>query len=239
MAKEKTINIDGVHVLLLKSSRSKRMSISIKPFVGVRVSVPRLTPFWMAERFAKSRIDWVKENLSKVKTVEDQQTIFTEKTEFKTFTHSLEIRYSEIEQLKVRVNSDVISVLCPKNVNLSDDSIQQEIRKGIECALRKEAKAYLPSRIKELADSNNLEYNNVAIKNTKTRWGSCSHQNNINLNLQLMRLPNHLIDYVILHELAHTIVKNHSRDFWNYLDSICPNSKVLDREMKQYNTRIY
>ena len=239
MAKEKTLEIDNVAVRFVKSKRAKRMSISIKPFVGVRVSVPRLTPFWMAEKFAKSRIDWVKLNLSKVKIVEDQQTIFTEEGEFNTYSHSLEIKQSEVEQILVRVSSNVISVTYPKTINISNDIVQQEIRKGIERALRKEAKEYLPKRLEKLAQENDLEYNNVAIKNTKTRWGSCSHQNNINLNLQLMRLPIELIDYVILHELAHIKVKNHSRDFWNFLEAICPNSKMLDKEMKQHNTKIY
>ena len=79
----------------------------------------------------------------------------------------------------------------------------------------------------------------MAIKNTKTRWGSCSFKNNINLSLHLMRLREELIDYVILHELVHTKVKNHSIEFWTTLDIHCPNSKNLDRELKKYSLRIF
>lgn len=237
--KEKALKIDDIAITLYKSKRAKRMSISLKPFVGVRVSVPRLTPFWMAERFVTSRIDWIKSNLPKMESIENQQTIFTEESDFKTYSHSLQIRCIEVEKISVRVSSGVISITYPKNINVSNDTVQQEVRKGIERALRKEAKEYLPKRLKELAQQSNLEFKAVAIKNTKTRWGSCSHQNNINLNLHLMRLPNRLIDYVILHELAHTKVKNHSKSFWDFLESILPNSKALDREMKQYNTKIY
>ena len=59
------------------------------------------------------------------------------------------------------------------------------------------------------------------------------------LSLHLMRLPNHLIDYVILHELVHTKVKNHSRDFWQLLDIVSGNAKKLDREVKEYSIEIY
>ena len=76
---------------------------------------------------------------------------------------------------------------------------------------------FLINRINELADKYGFIFNKVSIRNQKTRWGSCSKNNNISLNIQLMRLSNSLIDYVILHELVHTIVKNHSILFWNTL----------------------
>ena len=93
--------------------------------------------------------------------------------------------------------------------------------------------------IRVLAEKYKFKYKNVAIKNAKTRWGSCSFINNINLSLHLMRLPDHLIDYVILHELVHTKIKNHSRDFWQLLDIVSGNAKKLDREVKEYKIQIY
>ena len=63
--------------------------------------------------------------------------------------------------------------------------------------------------------------------------------NNINLSLHLMRLPDRLVDYVILHELSHTKVKNHSKEFWSLLDSVSGNARKLDREVKECNIQIY
>ena len=114
-----------------------------------------------------------------------------------------------------------------------------KFEKAIERAWRQEAKEYLPERVKTLAAKHKFQYKKVAIKNSKTRWGSCSYDNSINLSLHLMRLPNHLIDYVILHELVHTKVKNHSRDFWQLLDIVSGNAKKLDREVKEYSIEIY
>ena len=90
-----------------------------------------------------------------------------------------------------------------------------------------------------MAEKHKFKYKNVAIKNAKTRWGSCSFENNINLSIHLMRLSNHLVDYVILHELVHTKIKNHSRDFWQLLDIVSGNAKKLDREVKEYRIQIY
>ena len=78
-------------------------------------------------------------------------------------------------------------------------------------------------------------YNKVTIRNQKTRWGSCSGKNNINLNMKLMNIPNHLIDYVILHELVHTKVKNHRPLFWGSLDIYVGNAKAIDKELKKYS----
>ena len=97
------------------------------------------------------------------------------------------------------------------------------------------AKEFLEGRIKELADKFGFVYNKITIRNQKTRWGSCSGKNNINLNMQLMNIPNHLIDYVLLHELVHTIVKNHSPLFWTTLDRYVGNAKAIDKELKKYS----
>ena len=93
--------------------------------------------------------------------------------------------------------------------------------------------------LKYFAEKFNLKYNKVVIKNQKTRWGSCSSKNNLNFNLNLMKLPEHLRDYVILHELAHTIEKNHQKPFWDLLDTLTDNNaKAWDKELNKYNLSI-
>ena len=79
--------------------------------------------------------------------------------------------------------------------------------------LRHKAKDYLPQRLEELSRLTGLKYNKVTIRAARTKWGSCTAQNNISLSLDLMTLPNHLIDYVLIHELCHTIHHNHSPKF--------------------------
>ena len=99
---------------------------------------------------------------------------------------------------------------------------------------RKVARKVLCRRIGELAQLHNFVYNRISIRKQKTRWGSCSSKNNINLNMNLLHLPSELMDYVLLHELVHTRVKNHSKDFWDELDTVVPNARIIDRKLKDY-----
>ena len=135
--------------------------------------------------------------------------------------------------------TDTEKMSYPENIPVRTPEIQEIIRNSIIKALRIEAKEYLPDRTYELAKKLGFKLNRVFIKNNKTLWGSCSGKNNINLNLHLLRLPSHLIDYVIIHELCHTVEKNHGKNFWALLDKVSGNAKGLDKQLKKYNTSIY
>ena len=100
--------------------------------------------------------------------------------------------------------------------------------------LRKAAKAYLPGRLRELAAEHGFSVNQVRIKHNVSNWGSCSVKGNINLNLNLMRLPADLQDYVMLHELCHLRYMNHGAEFHALLESLCPNHKALRKQLKEY-----
>ena len=203
------------------------------------MSVPYSVSFKKAKALTEKRISWIKHHLSKMQKAEGMLTVFDLDTTFKTRSHHLVLTFSDTETLKTVVRDHKISVAIPQSHNIEDAEVQNSIRQAIELAWRREAKLHLPGRVKELAEAHNFEYKNVAIKNSKTRWGSCSFDNNINLSLHLMRLPDHLIDYVILHELVHTRVKNHSKDFWQLLDIVSGEARKLDREVKTYAIKIY
>lgn len=87
--------------------------------------------------------------------------------------------------------------------------------------MRKEAKKALPPRLDYFAQKHGFHYNRVAIKHNSTNWGSCSKKNNINLNLNLVRLPQALSDYVLLHELSHLRHHNHGHGFYLLLETLC------------------
>ena len=104
--------------------------------------------------------------------------------------------------------------------------------------LRKEAKEYLPDRLQVLAGMHGFTYGSIRIAKSKSRWGSCSSKKNISLSLFLMQLPSHLIDYVILHELCHTVEMNHSPKFWELLDKVCDEkAKALRKELKTFHAK--
>jgi hypothetical protein len=99
---------------------------------------------------------------------------------------------------------------------------------------RAEATNQLVNRLNELSEQYGLSYNKVFVRNQRTRWGSCSSKNNISLNMMLVRLPDEMIDYVLLHELVHTRIKNHSHAFWAELNKFVKDAKGLSKKMNEY-----
>lgn len=175
-------------VSYIKSRRARRITLSVKPWRGVRITIPWYSAYREAEHFLFQNMDWLKEKIKQARSYEDN--------------NSRPLTSAE--------------------------------RKAAEEILRQRALDYLPGRTDCLARQHGFSYRRVSIRRSRTRWGSCSPVNNINLSIFLMQLPRHLIDYVILHELVHTIHKNHSPVFWKLLDHHTGNAKALAREMKQY-----
>jgi len=179
----KKVHLEGIgEVLLEPSTRAKRINLSVGPFKGVRVGVPRRVSFKQAEKFARANAPWIKKHLEEAGQLE-----------------------RAVKDLKKTYSID-----------------------------RKLARKQLVARLDELCAEHGFRYNRVFVRNQKTRWGSCSERNNINLNINMIQLPAKLMDYAILHELVHTRVMNHSRRFWEELDKLVGDAKRLDWELKGY-----
>jgi predicted metal-dependent hydrolase len=236
----KTIKINSLDkIIIRKSNRAKHLSINIKPYKGVTVVIPGNVSFAEGERFARSKEEWILKHLTKIKQIENSQTVFDEKTNFKTANHKLIIKRGASTNVHVSINKTEVIIQYPAKYDVYEKFIQEAVKAGIIETLRIEAKIFLPERVNLLAEKFGFRYNRLFLKNIKTRWGSCSSQNNINLNIHLMRLPNELIDYVILHELTHTIHKNHGKQFWNALKEVLPESNQLNKKLKKYSPLIF
>ena len=237
---EKIISIDGIgNVLFKHSKRARHLSISIRPFAEARVSIPVGMSYDSAVRFVSERKAWIQKHLDRMKEFEEMQTQFDENSSYSTKHHKLILKKADRKSISVKLSKGKINVVYPTETDSNSIELQAAIRKGIERALKIEAKEYLPGKVNELAGKYNFKFNKLALKNIKSRWGSCSRKGNINLSIHLMRLPDHLIDYVILHELVHTVQHNHSPRFWNKLDSITGRAKSLDKELRKYRIAIY
>lgn len=168
--------------------------------------------------------------------------LLSDSTVMQTNTFKVEITRTERDNFYMQLDAKlgILHIACPKAANFADEEVQQILHSFIERALRHEAKRILPARLRALAEQYNFSFNNLRIANTKSRWGSCSTRGNINLSLSLMLLPDRLVDYVILHELCHTIEMNHSDRFWNLMNSVTNNQALaLRRELKHYHTKSF
>ncbi len=158
------------------------------------------------------------------------------------------IRYRPFEQVKVTIPGrmtfrDACKIIREnkaailngiKQKKYMEETIEKQVEKLPEMSIQA-AREKIIRRFYALANRHNFTFNRISIRNQKTRWGSCSGKNNINLNIRLAYLPPHLMDYVILHELLHTRIKNHSAAFWEALDAILPGAQGFRSELNQVN----
>lgn len=101
-------------------------------------------------------------------------------------------------------------------------------------ALADQALKIIPARVEYFARIIGVTYGNITIRNQKTRWGSCSSKGNLNFNYQLYYLPDELLDYVVIHELAHRRYMDHSKEFWAEVEKYCPDYRERRQQLKKY-----
>lgn len=221
-------------VELKKSARAKRIILKINQEGLPVVTIPQLVSYKVAEKFVYEHQDWLKKNL-----VERQPLILTPgKAIGRKHSLQFKIALNADAMPKATVKNGVILVTHPSDCDFMDEPVQKEAKKAAIRALRKEAEEYLPSLLHNLATKFNYSYKEVRIKAVQTRWGSCSSNRVINLSVWLMQLPDHLIDYVICHELAHLSHMNHSSLFWDEVSKMIPDYKLRKKELKNYAPRL-
>jgi predicted metal-dependent hydrolase len=180
----KTIDIAEVgKVILDKSARARRLSITVRPFGIARVAVPRAVSFQSAAQFAESKKAWLRTQYNRMESKEQTALRLLEQAPLETT----------------------------------------------------KARKRIVHRLEHLSATTGFVYSSVKIRNQKTRWGSCSYQNSLNLNIKLALLPRALMDYVIMHELVHTRIKNHGKRFWALLCSHIYNARELDHNLNLYS----
>lgn len=222
---------------LKKSSRAKKLRITVKPFDGVIITIPESISFKKAQTFAEANADWIKKQKAKMKELEAERT-YDFDAEFQTKFTTIKIISTSKEQPFLKQQKEELILAIPETADIKSKAWQELIKTQIEEQLRREAKAYLLPRTQQIAKEKGIEINKVNTRKAKTRWGSCSGKNNISLSIYLMTLPDELIDYVIYHELAHVKEKNHSAAFWAHLEDLLPGAKLLDKQLRDYSTAV-
>lgn len=159
----------------------------------------------------------------------------TENTRIETLTFTARIQPSHlIDDYLLSLKNNELIVFVPPKAEIAHPEVQQKIRNGVLQIMRMEAKRVLPEKTDALAKRFGLKYEQVKINSSRARWGSCSARKSINLSLYLLFLPQAYMEYVILHELAHTVEMNHSPRFWKLLSDMCgEDAKKISRALKK------
>jgi predicted metal-dependent hydrolase len=209
-----------------KSTRSIRLKIDARGQVSV--TMPFWLPYEAGVQFARSRQEWISQHQQDSgQPLAHGQII--------GMSHRLVFEASPVAQkITSRVDSTVVRVTHPSFQSYNDQAVQAVAEKASIRALRSQAEALLPDRLRLLASNHGFDYRSVQVKQLTGRWGSCDSKQNIVLNLYLMQLPWTLIDYVLLHELTHTIILRHGPDFWSAMRHILPDTQVRRKAIKAY-----
>ena len=212
-----------------KNRRSKNIKIRVKPDQSVHVSFPWFALSAEVVNFVNKNISWIVLQQQKMAAKKPESLI---ESVIRTKLHTIEIKKGE--KLEASRKKGLIEIWVD---DFESEKSRLFVQRIIESIYRFEAQKILPDRLMELAQKHGFLYNKVGIRNNKRNWGSCSARNNISLNLQMMKLPDDLIDYILLHELVHTKIKNHGPLFWQKLDEITgKKARVLAKEVRSYST---
>lgn len=213
--------------------RRSRLSRSVKLRLDARgdlsITLPQRAPMFLARQLLNDSRDNIRKSLLKIR----QHKPTYQHGDIIGKVHRLRIERHAARECTHRLSKSELIVYVPADATL--EMIQPAIHEGIAKVLRAQAKAYLPRRLDALAGQHGFSYEKLRFSSAGTRWGSCSSQGTISLNIWLMQLPFELIDYVILHELCHTRHMNHSDDFWGLLGEYCPTYRDLRRSLKQHH----
>lgn len=218
-------DIGTVTLYKRRTSRSLRLSIGLNG--EVRVSLPYWVPYRSAIEFAKNKASWIVSHQNdNTATLQHDQLIGK--------AHRLHFEPTSGQQTTTRLSLTDIRVHHPITTPVDHPDVQAKAHAASIKALRQEAEQLLPTRLAKLAEAYGFSFKSVAIKRLKSRWGSCSSNQEITLNLFLMQLPWPLIDYVLLHELTHTKIMQHGKPFWDELERHLPGARNLRQEINTH-----
>jgi predicted metal-dependent hydrolase len=225
-------------VSFIKSQRASRITVRIQRD-SLRVTLPPRGTQAEATLWLLENHNLILRKQEKIKKRQHKLLITDERT-LETYTFSVKVQKAERDNVHFRLKDDLLTIEYPADADIRTDKLQETCWNGIRYFLKKDAQRILPERLAELAAKYQFQYKNLKIQSGKTRWGSCSGKQNINLSVYLMLLPQHLIDYVILHELCHTREMNHGDKFWKLMDEVTSGKTIqLRREMKKYHIPVH
>lgn len=232
MASSQIKNIDGVgEVKVTKKKGAKRITLRLHHSGQIIVNLPFYLPYGAGYTFAKSQKAWLDKQQAKTVPLK----LYPEMSIGKGYT----LYIADGPAIKSRITADTITISRPAALGNNDVKVTYEAKKAIKRALNKEAKQLFPERVEQLAKIYVYSYKTVRPKPMKSRWGSCSSNKTISLNCYLLMMPWPIIDYVIVHELAHTVHMNHSLKFWNKVAEGAPNYKELKKQLNKMQAEVH
>ena len=224
---------------LVRSNKRKTVSLQVKAG-KVRV----LAPMRLAEQYINDLVQekspWLQLKIAEQLTHYENQSVREYKAGesyyYQGNRYTLLIEQAETVGVLIVDNAIVISL---KNLAIDNVEISRQVKKILHAWYVNEAKQLLNSRFEVQCNYTKLSAASLNVRYYKSRWGSCDVKQRINLNWLLVMAPIEVIDYVIIHELCHTIHLNHSSKYWQLVSQLYPNFKQAKAWLKQHQQHLY
>jgi predicted metal-dependent hydrolase len=183
------------------------------------------------EHLLLKKASWITKSREKLKLKRGSLLNFSDTPElyFLGESHTLKLIPYEKKRTKLTFDGDSFTLY----YSTYDESIFQT---RINKFYKEEATHYIPNVVKEWSETMGLTYNNISFRKTKRQWGSCSAKNDLSFNTMMMKLPLDVIQYIIVHELAHIKHKHHQKAFWKFIEEYLPDYKTQVNELKNFTT---
>jgi len=221
------------NITIRRSSIASQVRIKVAPDGTLRASLPLHTPIF----FVKHLIKTSRSELRKLLVQSTPDYHFENGMQIGK-SHTLIVQRQNGDDFHVLRHGQQIIVKLPAGVQLNDSDVSRKIREVVISSLKVEAKSYLPKRLSFLADKYGYKYNKVRFSHSGGRWGSYSSSGTVSLNIAMMKLPFELIDYILIHELTHSMQMNHSKKFWSLVEQVDPDFKQHRRNLRLHNPSI-
>jgi len=211
--------------------RSKRRTVAliVESDGSVTVRAPMRLPEIAIREFVEKHVDWVEKKKAEMRAVVPIQSKQYQSGE--TFLY-----------LGREYPLEVVADQSKKLILDDHFKIAKSALKDAELVFqnwyRQQAKQWIVERVKHLAELHQLHYDKVKITSARTRWGSCSSRNTLSFSWRLMLTAPEVIEYVIIHELAHAVHHNHSKRFWNLVEKLLPDNQKLRKRLKDYGKQV-
>lgn len=205
----------------------RRRSIGLRvDHRGLTVSMPSRAPESWLQEVLRERADWVVEKLDGWQARQPLEQLWSDGASIPFLGELLSLRVvTGVSGATVQHDGEL-------RVALRGEADPARIEKTVTLWYRRQALSLFAERVAHFAPLLGVAPTDVKLTTARTRWGSCTARGTVRLNLQLIKLPHHLIDYVVAHELAHLIEMNHSAAFWAKVASVCPDYARCRSELK-------
>lgn len=221
--------------------RSRRKTISLSFDSTCRLIVK--APFWVTQRqieaFLEEKAEWIENTairLRHAKKEEEKTRIALENGDELYFLGEKRILSVIREERK---HARVVWAMGRLLLYVPYDADYEKKRKQLEKWYRKEAAELLNEKAGEFAARLQVDYEEIRIKDQKSRWGSCSSKGNLNFNWRIIMAPEAVCDYVVIHELCHLVYMDHSENFWSLVEKLCPDYREYRKWLKENGKRLY